>query len=136
MKNHPGSNTVDILDHLKPTLRRKPELVIIHSGTNDITDNKDTILFPDRAIELVHKECPNTEVAISLPILRKDKDGRYSKKLRDLKRNIQKHCTDKDIALIDNDNISHEGLGIKGLHLNRKGNSQLARNLKDFIDNH
>ena len=136
VKNHPGANTEDILDHLKPTLRRKPELVIIHSRTNDITDNKDTILFLDKAIELVQKDSPNTEVAISLPIMRKDKEGRYSKKLRDLKRKIQKHCTDKDIALIDNDNITQDGLGIKGLHLNRKGNSQLARNLKDFIDSH
>ena len=136
VKNHPGANTEDILDHLKPTLRRKPELVIIHSGTNDITDDKDTMLFLDKAIELVQKDSPNTEVAISLPIMRKDKEGRYSKKLRDLKRKIQKHCTDKDIALIDNDNITQDGLGIKGLHLNRKGNSQLARNLKDFIDSH
>ena len=120
VKNHPGANTEDILDHLKPTLRRKPELVIIHSGTNDITDDKDTILFLDKAIDLVQKDSPNTEVAISLPIMRKDKEGRYSKKLRDLKRRIQKHCTDKDIALIDNDNITHDGLGIKGLHLNRK----------------
>ena len=91
-KNYPGANTEDILNHLKPILRHKPELVIFHSGTNDIVDNKHTISFLDRAIELVNKECPNTPFAISLPIINKNNDdGRYSKKLHDLKREIQKH---------------------------------------------
>ena len=134
VKNHPGANTEDILDHLKPALRRNPDLIIIHSGTNDIMDDNDTIKFLDKAVELSRKECPKTKVAISLPIMRKDKDGKYTRKVRDLKRKIQKHCMDENIPFIDNDNISQDGLGMKGLHLNRKGNSQLARNFIDFIN--
>ena len=134
VKNHPGANTEDILDHLKPALRRNPDLSIIHSGTNDIMDDNDTIKFLDKAVELSRKECPKTKVAISLPITRKDKDGKYTRKVRDLKRKIQKHCMNENIPFIDNDNISQDGLGMKGLHLNRKGNSQLARNFIDFIN--
>ena len=73
VKCHPGANTEDILDHLTLALRRNPDLIIIHSGTNDITDENDTIKFLDKPVELSRKECPNAEVAISLPILRKDK---------------------------------------------------------------
>ena len=134
VKNYPGANTEDILDHLKPALRRNPELIIIHSGTIDIMDDNDTINFLDKAVELSRKECPKNKVAISLPIMRKDKDGKYTRKVRDLKRKIQKHCMEENIPFIDNDNISQDGLGMKGLHLNRKGNSQLARNFIDFIN--
>ena len=84
------------------------------------------------AVELSRKECPKTKVTISLPILRKDKGGKCTRKARDLKRQIQKHCIDESITFIHNENISQKGLGMKGLHLNRKGNSQFARNFIDF----
>ena len=86
--------------------------MIMHSGTNDITDNKDTITFLDKAFELIKNECPNTEVTISLLILRKDKDGKYTKKVRDLKRKIQRHCIEEHIHFINNGNIS-QGLRMK-----------------------
>ena len=40
----------------------------------------------------------------------------------------------KNIKLILNDNLKEEHLGIKKLHLNRKGNTVFARNLLNFIE--
>ena len=62
-----------------------------------------------------------------IPILRKDKDGKFTKKEQELKRQIQNHYIDESSHVIDNDNISKDGLGMKG-------NSQLARNFIDFIN--
>ena len=69
-----------------------------------------------------------------MPILRKGKDGKYTRKVRDLKRKIQKHCMDENIPFITNENVSQGELGMEGLHLNRKGNSQLAQNFIDVIN--
>ena len=33
---HPGATTDDITDYLRPTARKKPDMIIIHTGTNDI----------------------------------------------------------------------------------------------------
>ena len=33
---HPRSTTEDILDYIKPIARRKPDTLIIHTGTNDL----------------------------------------------------------------------------------------------------
>ena len=48
-KNHnvkvrpqPGCTTEDIEDHIKPTIRKNPDAIIIHSGTNDVTNDKPT----------------------------------------------------------------------------------------------
>ena len=30
---HPGSTTVDMLDNMKPIVRRKPDVLVIHAGT-------------------------------------------------------------------------------------------------------
>ena len=33
------SSLIDILNHIKPTLRKAPEQVIIHAGTNDLSND-------------------------------------------------------------------------------------------------
>ena len=38
MRPHPGATTVDICNYIKPELRHKPDVIIIHCGTNDIED--------------------------------------------------------------------------------------------------
>ena len=42
VRAHPGATSRDLIDHIKPVARRKPNLVVIHVGTNDITNNVDT----------------------------------------------------------------------------------------------
>ena len=37
VKTHTGATIEDIIDYIKPTIRQKPDIVIIHSGTNDLT---------------------------------------------------------------------------------------------------
>ena len=47
---------------------------------------------------------------------------------------VKEFLSEKKITLISNDNIKEENLGIKKLHLNRKGNSNFAKNLLNFIE--
>ena len=48
--------------------------------------------------------------------------------------NFRLFCDQKNIPLIDNDNIKEEHLGVKKLHLNKRGNSLFAKNLLVFIE--
>ena len=80
---------------------------------------------------MVKTESPQTEVVISLPILRKDREGQYTKKVLELK----KYCTQKNVKTIENANITEEGLGMKGLHLNKRGVAKLAHNFLNFFNN-
>ena len=41
--NHLGATSEDLKDFINPTIRRKPNIVVMHIGTNDITENIDTI---------------------------------------------------------------------------------------------
>ena len=40
---HSGSTTVDMLDYIKPIVRRKPDVLVIHTGTNDLTNEVNTM---------------------------------------------------------------------------------------------
>ena len=43
VKTHPGATTDDIIDYIKTTIRQKPDIVIVHSGTNDLTKDVNTM---------------------------------------------------------------------------------------------
>ena len=49
-----------------------------------------------------------------------------------LKLRLKNYCRQKDIGYIDNSNITEDSLRIKKLHLNRKGNSFLTKNLLKY----
>ena len=40
---HPGTTTKDIVDLIKPVIRKKPDAFIIHAGTNDLINGTNTI---------------------------------------------------------------------------------------------
>ena len=41
--NYSGATSEDLKDHSNPSLKRKPDILICHIGTNDITNGIDTI---------------------------------------------------------------------------------------------
>ena len=43
VRSHPGATTNDFIDYVLPTVRQKPNLIIIHTGANDIQNNANTL---------------------------------------------------------------------------------------------
>ena len=43
IRPHPGALTEDLIDHIKPDIRKNPDIVVIHSGTNDLKNNCNTV---------------------------------------------------------------------------------------------
>ena len=43
MRPHLGATTVVICDYIKPELRHKPDVIIIHCATNDIENEINTV---------------------------------------------------------------------------------------------
>ena len=79
----------------------------------------------------VKKESPDTEIAISGLVTRKDKPG-IERKVSSLNTRLKNLCARSQLYFIENDGSC---LGKKKLHLNIKGNSILARNFVNYFDN-
>ena len=43
MKPHSGATSINIWDYIKPALRQKTDVVIVHFGTNDVPNNINTV---------------------------------------------------------------------------------------------
>ena len=47
-----GATTRDMIDHIKPVLRRVPDTIILRCGTNDLTSSVSTIEHMEEILEI------------------------------------------------------------------------------------
>ena len=136
VKPHSGATTTDIVDYLKPVIRRKPDCIIIHAGTNDLTNNEqiDTLANFKTMIENIRNSSPETVIALSNVVIRKDKAAKDKKVcVTDLNKKIKELAKVKKSELIDNSNLDTSCLSHRMLHMNDKENSYLANNFINFM---
>ena len=134
VKTFPGAR-VDCMKHyIRPTLDKKPDVMIIHCGTNDlktkepeeITENIVTLA------KMVSEESENTSVIVSGIVPRGDALNGNVEKVNGI---LQKRCNECNIGFIDNGNIDPaKHLNNSKLHLNIHGTNELQKNLQEFID--
>jgi hypothetical protein len=136
VKSFSGSKVEDMQDYIKPLLRKKPDEIILHVGTNDIKDNSKTAEVVAAGIlnlgTQVKESLPRTNVCISGIITRKDKSN-IQEKINTVN-DILKRVSDLNKwTYIDNTNLDYTCLNRGGLHLNRKGSSSLTRNYSNHL---
>ena len=130
IKLYGGAICEDLVDHICPTLRRKPDVIAIHIDINDITkDNCSSLQINlNKILELVTELILSRKIVLSSIILRHEKSNinvNVNRKNEIIK---QFYKTNK-LDLIDNSNIKDQKLyGKKKLHLNDAGRSLLANN--------
>ena len=113
VRNYPGSTSRDLKHFAMPSIEKKPSVLIIHSGSNDLTKHvDDTIENLQFIINKSIKESPHTKIAISGLTVRKDK------------KNIENKVHDK---------FDSSCLGQKLLHANVKGNRILANDYINYL---
>ena len=79
------------------------------------------------------KESPHTTIVLSTLTTRRDYEC-MKKEVNNLNRALKKLAIELDVPIIDNSNIDISCLSSRKLHLNRKGDSILARNFINYID--
>ena len=81
VKSFPGATTQDMKDYIKPTISRKPDMVILHTETNDLKSNQNPSDIANEIVNLA-KNIKNsgTEVSISALIPHGDRLSEKGKK--------------------------------------------------------
>ena len=86
---HPGATTDDIIDYVRPTARKKPDMIIIHTGANDI-QNKVNALQKVRTVITTIKEIDvnyEIQIAFSSVIHRDDQD--FEEEMKEINRKLE-----------------------------------------------
>lgn len=137
VKSFSGSKTEDMADYLKPLMRKTPDEIIVHVGTNDVKDDmKSAEVVAAGILNLgnrIKDKLPNTKVSFSSLIVRKDKASVLNK-INNINVILKRVCQQNNWAYIDHNNIDYSCLNRRGLHLNRKGSSLVSKNFSQYLN--
>ena len=120
---------------MQPTLHKKPKLVVLHVGTNDLQNKEPKELADGMKLlcQCIVTKNPTTEIAISEIVRRQD--SVENNKIHETNALLSNLCEKANWNFIRHDNIDTKHLNGSGLHLNRQGIAILAKNYIDFFKN-
>ena len=133
----PGCSTLDMEDYIKPILRKKPDKLVIHVGTNSLREKETPEKCADEIsslAKLVLSSSPKTIVALSSIITRTD-DKALAAKAIEVNLHLKKICQQNHWTFINHSNIKPSHLNRNGIHLNKSGTLLMARNFTNIIYN-
>ena len=132
IKNFPGGTSETVLENIDEIMKCKPDCIVIHAGTNDLINGINLLNQTKKIVKQVKKLSEKTKIAFSGIVIRKDRKN-IDKKVLEVNSHLKNYCSQKNIDFIDNNNIKEEHLGMKKLHLNKRGNSVLANNFLKYL---
>ena len=92
IQNFPGGTTETILDKVQTLVAEKSDCIIIHVGMNDITNGINFLNLVKKTVKKVKQTSPNTKIAFSSLIIRKDKKD-LDKKVQDVNNRLKNYCS-------------------------------------------
>ena len=104
IQKYPGASSIDILDHIKPSLWKVPEQIIIHAGTNDISNNTNYLNNVKKIVKVIKETCKDTKLSFSSVIRHTDvKD--ITDTINTTNSHLKNYCKQQNVGFIDNGNI-------------------------------
>ena len=127
-----GATVADMDDYAKPTQKHKPDVIILHTGTNDLKLTKSPEEISNDIIKLaLDMKTDVNEIIVSGIVTRDDEHNEKGRKVNDF---LIIECTKHALCFLDNSNISKKHLNGSGLNLNYHGTVALANNVLRMIN--
>lgn len=129
----PGATADDLKDYIKPLLRRKPNSMILHIGTNNLRNDIPSAVT-DKIVEVcesIENALPECKIAVSEITTRQDSSVLETARI-DVNKRLASFCSNRGWTLIKH-KISTKELNEKGLHLNRAGIGTIAKDFNNHI---
>ena len=115
-----GASMEDLIDHIKPAIRKNTDILVTHTGTNDLQSNYNIVKKSKKLVSAVKEvDKDNSEIT-------KREDEDVKDKINDANNKLKNYCNSAGINFIDNSNIDGLCLNRGKLYLNRKGIAALA----------
>ena len=119
---------------MKPSLKNKPDVILLHVGTNNLrTDNTPEDISNDIINLATTSKTSENHIIISGIVGRNDALNNKATEVNNL---LKSKCDVNNFTFCDNSNISRNyHTNASGLHLNYKGTITLANNFLRCLNN-
>ena len=118
-------------EYVTPSMKHKPGVMILHSGTNDLRSEKTPTDIVEELTNLAEKmKTTENDIVISGLMVRNDSLNDKGTQVNEF---LKLKCTKLNIPFINNKNINKQHLNKSGLYLNLKDTTTLANNYLKFL---
>ena len=116
VRNFPSATIQDMRFFVVPHLKKKPDNIIIHVGTNNTPHSGSYEMFHEIQIlrNFILKYLPSSRATISTPVLRVDKAN-----ANDINKDFTELFKESNLDYISHENIKELHIDQYGLHVNR-----------------
>ena len=128
-----GTTTDDIIDYVRPTARKKPDMIIIHTGTNDIQNKVNTLQKVRKVITTIKEIDVNNEIQIAFSSVVHRNDQDFEEEIKEINRKLENLCKGKGIKFINDTNIDGSCFNRSKLHLSKSGTALLVKNFSQVL---
>ena len=132
VRTFPGATIQVMKFFVVPHLKKKPDNIIIHVGTNNAPHSSPYEMFQEMQSlrNFILKYLPSARITISTPVLRIDKAN-----ANDINKTFTELVKESNLDYISHENINESHINEYSLNINRTGSSILAKNLISGIRN-
>ena len=92
VRSHPGATADDFIDSVRPAVRKKPNLIISHTGTNDIHSNVNTLQKIRKVISSIKEYDTDDNIKIALSSIIHQSDHDFEDKINETNRKLENLC--------------------------------------------
>ena len=92
LRLNPGTSTHDLLYYVKPAMQKKPKALMIHTGTNDIQQEINTMKIVKKLVKVIKgiESEKETEIIFSCLIQREDHD--FRDQIEEINVKLKRYC--------------------------------------------
>ena len=128
-----GDSTEDLVDYVKQIARKKPKMLVIHTGTDDLPDDMNTIEKVKKVVQSIREIDVNQEIQVAFSGSFNREDNNFAEKIEERNTKLEGYCKSKGFAFINNSKLDSSSLNRGRLRLNRKGNGLLCKNFAKCV---
>ena len=103
---HPVSTTEDLIGYVKPVVRKKkPDFLVIHTRTNDLTNDVTTMKEIRKIVKCVRDLDKDKKVNIGFSSVISKSDRNLDQEIRDLNLKLKRYREGNNFLFVDNVNV-------------------------------
>ena len=133
VRPNPGASTHDLLDYVKTAMQKKPKVLVIHTGTNDIQQEINTMKMIKKLIKVIKEWDSEKETEIMLAALIQREYHDFRNQIEEINGKLNRYFESKGYRFVENSNIDGCFLNRSKFHLNKKGTALLSRNIVSVL---
>ena len=135
VKTLPRATTDNIIDYIKLTVRQKPDIVIVHSWTNDLTKDVNAMSRVRKVVAAVTEIDTKGKIKLGFSDIVARGDINKVEKIVSTNNRLEKYCKGNEFFFIDYSNIDANCLNKSKFYINGKSTYYLESNFRKYIFN-